>query len=171
MGGNPPRIYWDANVFLLYLDGDPHWLPTLDVLMHAAIQGEILLYTSVLSQTEVAFTAIEKTSGTLSTAEEERIDALWKTKGIRVIEYNPFVALKARDIRRASMTHGLTGHRAPDMIHMATAQFVNADEMHSTEPKLHRFSPILPFPICDPHTGMIPSPGSDKAIGRIPGVP
>ncbi len=171
MNGNPPHIYWDANVFLLYLNGDPHWLPTLDVLVHAAIQGDISIYTSVLSQTEVAFTAVEKTNGALSANEEARIDSLWKTRGIRVVEYNNFVALKARDIRRASMTHGLTGHRAPDIIHMATAQFVNADEMHSTDPKLHRFSPLLPFSVCDPHTGMLSSPGSEKAIGRIPGVP
>ncbi|MCA1669699.1 MAG: PIN domain-containing protein [Thermomicrobia bacterium] len=171
MSGNPPRIYWDANVFLLYLDADPTWLPTLDVLVHAAIQGDIIIYTSILSQTEVAFTAIEKTNGALSASEEARIDGLWKTRGIRVVEYNNFIALKARDIRRASMGHGLTGRRTPDIIHMATAVFVNADEMHSTEPKLHKFSPLLPFAVRDPHTGMIPSPGSGTAIGRIPGVP
>ena len=60
-------IYWDANVFLSYIDGDPARLPTLDAILADSANPESLVQiaTSTLSIVEVAFAIEEKTKGVL----------------------------------------------------------------------------------------------------------
>ncbi len=110
------------------------------------------IFTSILSKTEVAFTAMERLNRALLPEEEAAIDALWDNhRGIEVVEYNDFVALKAREIKREAMRQGKTGRRTPDIIHMATACFTEADEIHTTEKAMHGFSAIVGLPIMNPY--------------------
>ena len=72
-------IYWDANVFLSYVNGMPEHLPTLDALLESSASGGgIRIYTSTLSVAEVAFAASEQKQGTLDSTMEQKIDGLWK---------------------------------------------------------------------------------------------
>lgn len=161
MPGKRKRIYWDANCFLHYLNRGYKWKAEVESLLHDADDpdGSIVILTSVLSKTEVAFTAMEKLNRILSSDEEAAIDALWTNhRGIVVEEYHDAIALKAREIKRLAMLKGKPGRRTPDIIHMATAQFVEADEMHTTEEKLHKFSDIVGFPIIEPYVNQLRLP-------------
>ena len=74
-------VYWDANVFLSYINGVPERLPTLDALLESSASGGISIYTSALSVTEVAFAASEREQRTLDPAMEQKIDNLWEPNG------------------------------------------------------------------------------------------
>lgn len=52
--------YWDADVFLSYINGIESRLPILDDLLAKSSQGECRIVTSMWSITEVAYAAIEK---------------------------------------------------------------------------------------------------------------
>ncbi len=112
----------------------------------------IEIVTSVISVTEVAFTAMEAIGRALSDEEEDRIDNLWRTDGITLVEVNVFVARLARELGRQRLERGWTeaGWRnpgAPDLIHLATAVFAGTSEVHTTEPALHRYSALINIPV------------------------
>ncbi len=161
MPGDRPRVYWDTSCFIAYLQGEQAWLPTLRTLLEDAnIHGAIEIITSVLSVTEVAFGAMERVNRALDPEEESRLDRFWSNSaGITLVEYNERVALFARDIRREDMVRGWTGYKTPDIIHMATARFVGATEMHTTDKKLHRYSAVLGFTVRHPFTPQTRLPG------------
>ena len=134
MPGSQKRIYWDSNCFLSFLNNDQRWIQTLNTLLDEANKGSIMIVTSVLSKTEVAFSAMESQNRVLTPEEEERIDLVWSgNRGVRVVEFNELIAVRARDIRRDDMIRGWTGRRTPDIIHLATASFMGVEEMHTTE--------------------------------------
>lgn len=61
MPDEPTMIYWDACVFLHYIEGTPKWMPILDSLIDDANKtGAIGIVTSTLSIVEVAFAKEEK---------------------------------------------------------------------------------------------------------------
>lgn len=73
----PPRIYWDANVLLSYLNAIPDRLAVIDELLRRSRANEIELVTSSLSLVEVAFVRAEKDAQQLDAHVEELIDRLW----------------------------------------------------------------------------------------------
>ena len=54
------NTYWDANPFLSYVNQYPERMATLDALLDTAAGGGIKIYTSAISQVEVAFAASEQ---------------------------------------------------------------------------------------------------------------
>ena len=160
MTGSRPRIYWDANCFLSYLNQDPRWLPTLEILLEDAnIHGAIEIVTSVLSLAEVAFGAMERLNRALDPREEARIDSLWTSPGIALVEVNERVARIAREIKRDDMVRGRAGRRTADIMHVASARFMRVQAMHTTETKLHGYSNLYGFPVRDPYTPKMKLPG------------
>ncbi len=53
------RLYWDANVFLSYVDGTPDRLPHIEPLFREAEQEKVEIVTSTASIAEVAFGSVE----------------------------------------------------------------------------------------------------------------
>ena len=51
----PPRVYWDANVMLSYLNAVPERLPVIEELLRQSRAAAIEIVTSALSIAEVAF--------------------------------------------------------------------------------------------------------------------
>jgi predicted nucleic acid-binding protein len=160
MTGSRPRIYWDASCFLDYVQSNPQWIATLRTLLDEAnVHGSIEIVTSVLSVTEVAFTAMERADRALSAAEESRLDRFWSASpGITLVEFNERVGRFARAIRREDMVRRWKGYRTPDIIHLATAQYAGVTEMHTTDALLHRYGPIVGFPVRYPATPQQRSP-------------
>ena len=68
-------IYWDANVFIKYLEADPNCIDTLEAILDdvARSKGKKKIITSVLAKVEVAFLAHERTKGLDSTSEAKLI--------------------------------------------------------------------------------------------------
>jgi len=72
---NGNLFYWDANVFIYYLNGNPERLPKLDAILDAISRNKKdKIVTSIFSKVEVAWVASEKNNRSLSQDEESKYD-------------------------------------------------------------------------------------------------
>jgi len=150
----PRFIYWDANVFISYLNNDPNRLPVLEAILEGMGSSKNdRIVTSAISKVEVAWVAHERLKRALSTEEEIRIDALWNNPDVvEMVDFSDEIALIARKLMREGMTRGwkLTTN---DAIHLASAQWVGAIELQTYDmDDLPRYSELLGLTICEPHT-------------------
>ncbi len=107
MPDSSPDIYWDANLFLSYINEYPDRMPTLDALLENSAAGSIKIYTSALTRVEVAFAASEQQRRALDVQEEEKIDGLWSDPdAIDLVEYHDDIGRQARSLIRDSITRG-----------------------------------------------------------------
>jgi predicted nucleic acid-binding protein len=150
MADKPPLIYWDANVFLSYVDGDQDRIPDIDEFFRKARAGEVEIVTSTLSIVEVAFGSEEKTGRALDAETRNAIDELWKPGGaVTLVEFFPLVALDARGLIRTAMTRGWS-LKAADAIHLATAMRQSVSAIHTYESGWRKYSPDIGCPISEP---------------------
>lgn len=155
MPDTEPDIYWDANPFLSYVNGHPDRLPTLDALLDKSASGAFKLYTSGLSQVEVAFAASEQKRRSLDPEEEQKIESLWSDPGVvEIIEYHDGIGRQARTLMRDAITRGWS-LKPMDAIHLATAQWLLDNgyavaEFQTYDRSLDKYGPIVGFRICEP---------------------
>ena len=148
-----PAVYWDANVFLNWVEDQPQHADLIGFLLDEVRAGAMVIYTSVLSQVEVAYSATERQQQALSPEVEKTIDELWAPGGpAKTVEVYPLIVARARNLIRAGVSRGWTGLRSIDAIHIATAKQMEVVEMHTLEPKLSRYSEVVGFPIQEPRT-------------------
>ena len=149
-------LYWDANTFLSYINGDAGRLPTLDALLERAAAGDTAIYTSALSQVEVAFAATKQLQRALDPQTEQRIDQLWADpKTITVVEYHTHIGREARSLMRNAITEGRS-LKPMDAIHLATALWLRRTgipvaEFHTYDRNLSRYAVIDGVTICEPY--------------------
>jgi predicted nucleic acid-binding protein len=146
-------IYWDANVFLSYVNSIPDRVPILDAILEGMESSKTdRIVTSVVSKVEVAWVAHEKLNRILNKEEEARIDAIWNnSEVVEMVDFNDEIALAARKLMREGMARGwkLTTN---DAIHLASAQWVGAMELQTYDKDdMPRFSQLLGLTICEPH--------------------
>ena len=143
-------IYWDANLFLTYIEGTPGRLPALDVLLASAATGQgLTIATSAVTLAEVAFVEAEKRSRVLDLDIEAAIEELWNSPGITIVEFDPVIGRAARDLVRGSIITR-PGLKPLDAIHLATALSTQVTEFHTYDATLHKHSGRLGFPISTP---------------------
>lgn len=130
-----PRYYWDACVFLSYLEDDPDRVSHIESMLSKAAEGKIHLLTSMLSVTEVAYTSYEKQRRVLRPDEEERIEALWQSP-VMLVEFHRGIATEARTLIRDSFEGDGPTLKPADAIHAATASIHRADAFHTYDAKL-----------------------------------
>lgn len=148
-----PLIYWDADVFTSYVENHPDRAALIELMLADARAGQIELVTSVITIAEVAYAASERIAGELSPEVFQKIDALWAPGApARVVEVYPLIASRARNLIRECLLRGWSGLRAHDAIHLATAQQLHADEIHTYEEKWPRYAEIVGIPITEPRT-------------------
>jgi len=146
--------YWDANVFISYLNNDKDRIPILEAILEAVESSKAdRIVTSVISKVEVAWVAQEKLNRILTVEEEKRIDEMWDNDEIfEMIEFNNEIALMARKLMRAGLARGWK-LRTNDAIHLASAQWVGAIELQTYDVKdFEKFSQLAGVPIKEPHT-------------------
>lgn len=148
------RIYWDADVWLSYINGESDRLPILDALFadSSSPKGNIKLCTSEMSEVEVAFAKAEQDKKALDSDVEEQIDALWAdSETLQVIEYHHTIGIEARKMIRMGMEKGWQ-LKPMDAIHLATAKFLGVSEFHTYDKRLLKYSGEVGFPIVEPRT-------------------
>ena len=153
-------VYWDANVFLHYVNSTAAYLPVLEALLRSSASGEVAIYTSALSKVEVSFGEVEKTQRRHIPEIAERIDALWSDPdAIRLVDFHEVISQEATRLMRASLPQG-GGLRPYDAIHLATAQWLidaggRVDEFHTYDQRLMRHSGSVGFTLCAPNTAQL----------------
>ncbi len=153
----PERIYWDACVFLSYINGVPDRLPTIDELLNKARAGEFELVTSSLSHAEVAFADIEKTQGQLDPEIEAKIDDLWKPGGpVKTVEFYDLIGIEARDLMRQGIAQGWGSLKPNDAMHLATAKRLQVARMHTYDDRLLKWDGHTAFAIEEPVVAQMP---------------
>lgn len=153
-------VYWDACVFLDYVNGVADKLLVLEPLLdRAGPRGDIEIVTSTLSIAEVAFGHLDQTGQGFDPDTEAKIDALWTDPIIKQIDFHKLIAFEARDLIRTVKLAGL-GLSGADAIHLATAQRIDVAEFHTYDAKLFRVSPHVGFPIQEPATPQPRLPGT-----------
>lgn len=92
-----PRLYWDANVFLSYVDGTPDRLPHIEALFREAEQEKVEIVTSTASITEVAFGSVEMDQRALAPEIQEKIEGLLvPASPVHLVEVSVLVVEDAR---------------------------------------------------------------------------
>ncbi|MDQ3410738.1 MAG: PIN domain-containing protein [Chloroflexota bacterium] len=153
------RIYWDAPVFLDYVNGDLEKLPVLDALRdRASPRGDIEIVTSVLSITEVAFGHLDQTGRQFDPRIQATIDALWTDPILAPVECYAGIAFEARDLVRSARRAG-TDLKPADAIQLATARRVSVTEFHTYDKALFQYSRLVGSPIIEPRTNVSSIPG------------
>lgn len=152
MPGNPSRSYWDANLFLYYINSDPARINTLDALLREARKKDYAsIITSTFSIVEVAHGQEEQSPTTLSLETIARIDALWEDNAIlTLVDVFPTIAYEARRLHRECIARQLKRVKGGDAVHLATAQIVGADEFLTYDEALFDCQPIVKMPIRRP---------------------
>ena len=143
--------YWDANIFLSYINGVPDRLPIIDDYFSRARKGECQIFTSTWSITEVAFEASEKGKRLLNPNVEKKIDALWNDRAvIKLVEVFPNLQREARRLMREVIPNGWS-LKPVDALHLMTAKsdLVKATEFHTYD-DLRRYSQIIGIQIGPP---------------------
>lgn len=159
---NRRNVYWDANVFLAYVNGAAAHLPVLEAFLHSSANsnGGVAIYTSAISKVEVSFGEVEKTRRRSVPEIAAQIDALWSAPdAIRLVDFHDVIGQEATRLMRASLPQG-GGLRPYDAIHLATAQWlidtgVKIDEFHTYDQRLMRHSDSVGFTICEPNTAQL----------------
>lgn len=142
-------VCWDSCTFVSLIEGTKGRVSALRAVFEEAVQKEIRLIASAVCITEVAFIAPERKQG-LSDKTQQDIAKLWLPGSpIVIVEYSVIVARKAQLLLREKLRSGL--HLKPlDAIHLATAMQEHADEMHTYDRGLHKWSGFCKMPIRDP---------------------
>lgn len=156
------NVYWDANVFLSYVNGEEARLPVLEALLRssASPSGEVTIYTSAISKVEVSFGEVEKTRRQPVPEIAALIDGLWAAvDAITLVDFQDVIGQEATRLIRASLPQG-GGLRPNDAMHLATAQWlsdtgIKIDELHTYDRRLMRHSGSVGFTICEPHTAQL----------------
>lgn len=146
-----PRIYWDASVLISYIESDHEHIAIIEALLEQSGRGgKIQIVTSELSRTEVAYAESERVKRALDPAVEARIDALWAdTRAIKTVEIHQLITNEARQLIRQSLMDGRS-LRANDAIHLATARWLKAAEIHTYDKKWFTLASLLGCPIVEP---------------------
>ena len=150
MPDSPQLTYWDACVFLSFIERHPDRSKAIRTWLEKAEKGKVVIVTSTLSIVEVAFRKQEKDQGALIPEEEAKINNLW-TPGspVTLAEFHTIIALEARRLMRDAMASGI-GLKPADAIHLATCRNLGIDEFHTYDGKLGGAAGISQLTITEP---------------------
>lgn len=139
-----PLIYWDADVFLTYINGTIiERMPHLDAFLEKSGR-DIQLITSTITVVEVAWAKAEQDGKALSAAIEAKINLLWSspTAPVKMIEFHPQISEQARNLMRYALSQGWQ-LKPLDAIHMASAKSIGVAAIHTYDDKWDKFSSHL----------------------------
>jgi predicted nucleic acid-binding protein len=169
----PNTLYWDANVFLSYIEGRDDRCPHIEAILDDCDNGRIEIWTSQLSVAEVAFAKTEKDARVLDAETEKAIDDLWHPESpIKLAEVGYGICQEAKKLLRKNLLRPQVSPRqlnkslkASDAIHLATAQLIGVDEFHTYD-LLKEFECLVSFKIGNPisNTPLLPSVRPPKQL-------
>ena len=137
------RTYWDANLFLEYVNRASERLVAIDQLVAEARAGEAVIGTSIFSVTEAAYSTNESLLRALNPQVELSFDRIFRSLSyVTVIPIDYAIAVRARTLVRQAMVLERS-LRPADAIHLASAEAFGADLIYSYDRPLSRRSAEL----------------------------
>jgi predicted nucleic acid-binding protein len=146
-------IYWDANLFIHYWNANPDKIQILEAILEEMLNSkDDKVVTSAISKVEVAWAASERLNRALSEEEEAKIDNLWNDSSVlEIVEFNDEISHIARGILRQAMVRSWKP-KPRDAIHLASAEWVDAIEMHTYDKELFKYSELIGLEVKEPTT-------------------
>ncbi len=120
-------MYWDSCTFLGLINTEAEKHRDSKGVWDLAIQGEVEIYTSFFTLAEVFKAKCEGTAKPLEENEEDKIAAFFASDVIIGVPVDRRTAELARKLMRK---HPCC-KKPTDAVHLATAIFMNVDEMHT----------------------------------------
>lgn len=152
---NNTYIYCDSCVFIAYFNNEPGRVEILEQFFEEIQQSkDRMIVTSAFSIAEVAYVQNEHRNpgqkSRLRQDTEERLDQFWGDQSlIEFVDFQELLARNARTLMRRSSTRGYN-LRAPDALHLVSAQFVGAAEF-LTYDDLGKHAELTGLKILEPH--------------------
>lgn len=147
-----PTYYLDACVFMSLFDPDKldrH--PAIKQVIDNARAGKCRITTSIITITEVAYGANEKSDGNLDQQVLDDINAYWHPQSpVKLVEVGQLLTYSARDLQREALSKGIGRAGSIDAIHVATAKDEKASKLLTYDNKIKRYSSLVPFDITEP---------------------
>lgn len=166
-----PKHYWDACVFLAYVQEEPG-CEIIEAMLEQAKRGEVVVYTSQLSIAEVARSPrciANPAAARVSTPEELRtVDALWQPPSkIVFVDLSMALAYAARDlVRKAAALTPTRGLRSADAIHLASFVKSEAVRLVSGDERLRNAATALGMNAHPPELPPAPPPKEKSLFGE-----
>ncbi len=164
MANQTRKLYWDSNVFISYFSKTTGRVETIESLLDEVrdSQGEIKIFTSVLSRAEVAFVEYELVKDKPLLPDTEKvIDDFWADDSvIELIEVHEQIVKMSRTIMRNAKAGGYKVPKPPDAIHLATAKWIEAAELHTYDVNhFEKCGKEIGVVVCEPYTARPRFPG------------
>jgi predicted nucleic acid-binding protein len=130
-GKSRPVYYWDTCAFIRYIAGRPKGAEIFDALKEVAQQvqaNHAVLFTSSFTRTELSETMMRPSEFSI-------YDGLMQRRNVTRISYDDQVAHLGSALQ-AELTKKGKRLSVPDLIHLATAVYGGATELHTTDEAL-----------------------------------
>ena len=134
MPGKPEYIYWDTSVFLRYFNKVESQKPTLEAILdYIHANDNLFIATSSITVAEVLY--IVESARNAGEIDDDVFDDFWLDRSIcRMVDVTPGIAKRARHFRRIFRNQNpVIKLKTPDAIHLATADHLGVNEMHSND--------------------------------------
>ncbi len=152
VAAEPKRRYWDSNVFLAWIKGEPGRVEVCEAIVRLARDEECLIITSAITLAEVVRPR-QKGTVEMTEAEDQKIVAFFSNPFLRFVDLTPPLATRSR---RLQWQFNL-GVR--DAVHVVSAIAGAADVIETYDPDFNKVDrSIVPGcpPIRQPQTKPLP---------------
>ena len=136
----PLLFYWDSCAFLAYINEESGRIDVVSELLERCAREEVIIYTSTLSRVEVAFSSAERDGGFLDAETERRINALWDSGAVIMVELPERVTVIAQSLMREAIVDSIP-LKPYDATHLATALWLSENGIHIDE--FHTYDGLL----------------------------
>lgn len=145
-------LYWDSCVFLSYINCHPERYETIrSCLEEIEKDNGRKIVTSAITKAEVAYASFEKDAKALDVEVIREIDNLLNDYNvIELVTVNDTITVRARNLMRAALPFGWS-LKPIDAIHLASAEWAGAVEVHTYEPKWAKYGEFINTPILEPY--------------------
>lgn len=146
---SPQRLYFDASVYLAFLNDETDRASVVESLLHEAERGTVEIFTSTVSLTEVVYlkSADERLSHDVI---DERIDRLLRDTSVTtLVELTAEIGVRAREFVRSQPARE-AALQVRDAIHLATAAQASVDRFYVYDSDFYPFRGHVDFEIGEP---------------------
>lgn len=151
------RIVLDSSVIVAFLRGEAERGATVRSALYQATlpQSGIRFFASTVAVAEVAY--VEGLATDTLAEGFQRIDAFWSGSPVQLVEVHSRVAFGGRDLMRTRLVHHdqaqlpAVRKRAADVLHLATAIWLEADEFWTYDVADFARYPQSGVRVCEPY--------------------